>query len=106
MRISKDDAPKRETTLERRHHPIHRSRVSPRRRQKDGRKLHLNDAYKKETVPVAPPSPAPANSQEQVFTRICSRRPPSIATTFKFLSISAFRPVSMQVGSRLVEMSG
>jgi hypothetical protein len=29
MHNSKDDAPKRETTQERRHHPINRSRVSP-----------------------------------------------------------------------------
>jgi hypothetical protein len=29
MHISKNDAPRRETTLERRHHPINGSRVSP-----------------------------------------------------------------------------
>jgi hypothetical protein len=36
MHLSKDDAPKRETTPERRHHPINRSRVSPGER---GRKV-------------------------------------------------------------------
>jgi hypothetical protein len=30
MHISKDDAPRRETMMERRHHPIKRSRVPPR----------------------------------------------------------------------------
>jgi hypothetical protein len=44
----------------------------PQRRRKEGRKLHLDDAFKKDMVPKAPPSPASAISQKQVFTRIYS----------------------------------
>jgi hypothetical protein len=44
----------------------------PRRTRKEGRELHLDDAFKKEMVPKAPPSPALAISQKQVFTRIYS----------------------------------
>jgi hypothetical protein len=65
MHNSKDDALKRGTTQDHRHHPIHKSRVyleGSKRRQEH----HLSDAIKKDTMPKVSPSPGSANTESKV----------------------------------------
>jgi hypothetical protein len=62
MHNSKNDASEEETTRYRRHHPIHRSKISPGDSQWR-LELHLGDAFKKGTALKASPSPALANTR-------------------------------------------
>jgi hypothetical protein len=74
MHNSKDDALKRGTMQDRRHHPIHKSRVylkGSKRKQEH----HLSDAIKKDTTPKVSPSPGSANTESKVS--LGSSPPPS-----------------------------
>jgi hypothetical protein len=68
MHISKNDAPRMENDARAPPSSDQQIKGFPWRRRKEGRRLHLDDAFKKEMVPKAPPAPALAINQEQVFT--------------------------------------
>jgi hypothetical protein len=74
MHISKDDAPRGNDA---RAPPSPDPRISGilRIKRKEVRKFYLGDAFKMETVPKEPPSPAPTTSRRKFFTRNCFRRP-------------------------------
>ena len=99
-RNSKNDAHNRGTTKDRRHHPIHGSRVFP---GGSGwrRELHLGDAFRKETTHKTSTSPAPAADQKLGFHPDLPRKPPTTnlrygRTAFKVFDVdlARSRPVS------------